>query len=441
MRRLDRLAGRPDPAGTPPLVPWLTGLLDDLAGLPRREGLLGEPGGRSLTFGDLWLGRAGRRDGDAERLRRADADPEQRVVDLRLVATDVTLGRPVRLPLRPGWLFCTACLRAALTERLVAQVADAAPAAGDAHRCPVHGEPLRPLPDAADLPVAVAVRIAAAPVGLLRAVPLFRAGTDAGPEVRDPFGAWAAREDTDPVDAGVTTHWFCDAGADADLTLFDSVLPRWPTFGLAVRGGVDAPDDGDGPWVDVAASAARPRPAPAVQVSGVSDLLAAVLGASSGTADRAAAARQGERGRLGVVRRGRGAGVGPFLDGPDVLRLALRGRHAGRELRAVFTGRDGDVAGQTGADRHRWIRMRTALREQRDLSLVVAARLPLYGDLAATYRVPADVAGWFTPPVPPGRVDPAWADAAAALTHLKALTTDGVLDWDTDYGAPPRDEP
>jgi len=106
----------------------------------------------------------------------------------------------------------------------------------------------------------------------------------------------------------------------------------------------------------------------------------------------------------------------------------------------MFTGADGDVPGQTGTDRHRWLRMRTALREQRDHSVVVAARLPLYGDLAATYRVPGDVAEWFTPPVEAGRVDPAWADAAAALTHLRALTTDGVLDWDTDFGAPPRDE-
>ena len=87
----------------------------------------------------------------------------------------------------------------------------------------------------------------------------------------------------------------------------------------------------------------------------------------------------------------------------------------------MFTGADGDVPGQTGTDRHRWLRMRTSLREQRDRSVVVAARLPLYGDLAATYRVPGDAAGWFTPPVAAGRVDPAWADAAAALTHLRAL--------------------
>jgi hypothetical protein len=34
---------------------------------------------------------------------------------------------------------------------------------------------------------------------------------------------------------------------------------------------------------------------------------------------------------------------------------------------------------------------------------------------------------------------PAQPDALAALTHLRALTDGGVLDWDTDYGAPPRD--
>jgi hypothetical protein len=122
-----------------------------------------------------------------------------------------------------------------------------------------------------------------------------------------------------------------------------------------------------------------------------------------------------------------------------VLRLALRGHHAGRELRERFTGHDGEVSAQTGTDRYRWIRIRTELRERRRESLTVAARLPLLSDLPGAYRVPTAVAGWFTPPIPPGRVDPAWADATAALTHLRALTADGVLGWDTDYGAPPTD--
>ncbi len=449
---LERLAGRPDPAGLPPLVTWIADLLDDLAGLPARGGLArdagvdlpnGTPtgaGGRALTFGDLWLGRTWRTEGDGERLRRADADHEQRVVDLQLIATDVTLGRPVRLPPRPGWLFCASCLRVGVPDRAVTQLVDAPQPKDAAGRCPVHDEALRSLPAAADVPVVVAVRLAVAPAGLLSAVPLYRVGPASAPEIRDAVGAWAGRESTHAADTGVTTHWFCDAGADADVDLFDSVLPRWPTLGLVVRDGAVEPDDGDGPWVDVAAASTRPRPTPALAVTGVRDMVRAVLTARAGAADRVAAGRQGEQGRLGVVRRGTGTATGPFLSGGEVLRLALRGHHAGRELRAVLTGRDGDVGTQTGTDRYRWLRLRTALRAQRELSLVVAARMPIYGDVAAAYRVPADVAGWFTPPVPSGRVDPAWADATAALTHLRSLAGGGVLDWDTDYGAPPRDD-
>ena len=450
-RLLDRLAGVPTADGSPPVATWLADVLDDLAGLPPRHGLLRDAGvqlpgidpsaGRALTFGDLWLGRHDRRDGDDERLRRAARDPEHRVVDLRLVATDVTWGRPVRLPLGAGWLFCPSCLRGGVPARAIDQLVAAAPPPQGTHRCPADRDRLLPVPDAAHVPVVVAVRLAGAPAGLLRAVPLYRADAAAGPQVRDALGGWwAAGEEPAPADPDVTTHWFCDAGADADVDLFDSVLPRWPTFGLVVGNGVDAPDDGDGPWVDVTPSGAAAHQVPALAIGRTLDMAAAVLGARTGTGDRMAAAGQGARGRLGVVRRGRGAAVGPFLDGPEVLRLAMRGHHAGRELRTMFTGADGDVPGQTGTDRHRWLRMRTALREQRDHSVVVAARLPLYGDLAATYRVPGDVAEWFTPPVEAGRVDPAWADAAAALTHLRALTTDGVLDWDTDFGAPPRDE-
>ena len=157
-----------------------------------------------------------------------------------------------------------------------------------------------------------------------------------------------------------------------------------------------------------------------------------------GWRDRADAERPGTRNRIGIVRRGRAPG--PRV--PQRRRGASAGdawHAAGRELRERFSGPDGEVGAQTG---HRPVPLdpdplRTARPPPGELA--VAARLPLLTELTAPYRVPTAVIRWFTPPITPGRVDPAWADAAAALTHLRALTAEGVLDWDTDSGTPPPD--
>ena len=443
---LDRVAGMRLAGGVPPLVSWLADVVDDLAWAPpKKPGLLGEAGlgdsatqqtRRALTFGDLWLRSTGRVDGDAELLRRATADPELRGVDLRLVTTDVTTSRPLELPLGlAGWWFCPTCLAGGLPTRVVEQLEASSPPSDGAAACPRHGSPLRPLPDPADVPVVLAARLAAAVPGLLRATPLYRPAPETVAEVRDPFGSWRGRPAEASPDA-VTTHWFCDAGAgDAAVRMFDVPLPRWPTVGLAVVP-VEADDAADGAWVEVTENGTAPGPSLVAPPSSALGFVRAVVAARSGWRDRVELGRPGGRGRIGVVRRGPGRG-GLVPDAGGVLRLALRGHHAGRELRARLTGRDGDIAAQSGTDRYRWIRLRTVLREYRQLSLSVSARLPLFTDLAASYRVPAPVAAWFTPPVDSGRVDPAWADAVAALTHLKALTDGGVLDWDTDYGAPP----
>jgi hypothetical protein len=238
----------------------------------------------------------------------------------------------------------------------------------------------------------------------------------------------------------VTTHWFCGDGiGDAPASMFDVVLPRWPTFGLSVETSVEVPDDEKGPWVAVSETAAGAPSPPSVGIDKLAAFVSAVRRARSGWRDRAAAEHPGTRGRIGIVRRGVGAGEGIFLTEDEILRLAVRGHHAGRELRAQFTSRDGGLASQTGADRYRWVRLRSALRDYRRESLEVAARLPFYAELAASYRIPAALTNWFTSPVTPGRVDPAWVGAAAALTYLRTLSIGGVLDWDTDDGAPPPD--
>jgi hypothetical protein len=434
---LDRLAGVPDPKGVPPLFTWLADALDDLAGLPQ-----GEQGRAALTFGDLWLGRPAAGSGndggrDAQFLRRAAADPERRAIELRLVTVDLTRGRPVHLPFaaspRPAaassgphpWLFCPRCLGGVLPARVVDQTVAAShrvQVAWAGHRCPRHEVPLLAFPEPWDVPVVVTVRLAASLPGFLRSVPLYTPA--------------ATRPDAD-----VTTHWFSGGGpADAPVSMFDAILPRWPTFGLTVEAGADLPGDGPGSWVEVPDVATSGwQPAPTVRIDGPGAFASAALRAATGWRDRAEAELPGRRGRIGVVRRGRGAGSGSFLTDAEILRLALRGHEAGRELRARFTSPDGDVDGQTATDRYRWVRLRSALRDYRRESLQIAARLPLYSDLAATYRVPAAVRDWFSSPVTLGRVDPAWADAAAALAHLRSLSSGGVLDWDTDDGAPPPD--
>ncbi len=128
-----------------------------------------------------------------------------------------------------------------------------------------------------------------------------------------------------------------------------------------------------------------------------------------------------------------------FPDQATILDLAVRGHQAGTALRERFTGPDGELSRQTQTDRYRWIRLRAALRELRGLSVDLGARLPLYSDLATGYRVPAALHAWFDPPLAPGAVDRSWPDAAAAVTHVRALSAGGVLDWDTDDGAPPAE--
>ncbi len=434
---LDRAARVPDPAGLPPLACWFADLVDDVAGVPP-----GDDDRHALTFGDLWLGRLATPD-DGELLRRAASDAEHRVVDLRLVATDVTRGRPVRLPLTGSanarWLLCSSCWEAVLPGRVVDQVLAASPHLV-AEVCPRHRTPLRPMPPPWDFPVAAAARIAATVPGLLRAVPLHRTTAPAPVGVRDTYRGSTGRGEAEPAGATVTTHWFTGSPpADAPASMFDSGPPRWPTVALSVVHDPTAADDGHGPWVDTPDADAAPPPASPPAPADGAGFARATLAAASGWRDRMAAELPGTRNRIGIVRRGAGATTGPFMPDDEVLRLALRGHHAGRELRERFTGHDGEIEAQTGTDRYRWARIRVALRDQRREGLAVAARVPLLSDLSAPYRVPAAVAAWFTPPIAPGRLDPAWADAAAALTHLRTLTDGGVLDWDTDYGAPPAD--
>ncbi|HEX2806249.1 MAG TPA: hypothetical protein VHN80_08780, partial [Kineosporiaceae bacterium] len=338
-----------------------------------------------------------------------------------------------------GFLFCRECLVEVMPARVADQMVLMSPAQSAHGLCPRHaGVRLHELPDPWDLPVAFAVRLAVAAPGVLRAVPLYTVALPATGLLRDAYGvpvpepragdAGTAAGTAAGVAAGVPqvrTHWFSDGGLAGGLpsSTFDVTLPRWPTFSVAVQSG-DAQD------------AAEPDPL-WQPVVGAGGLAAAAIGTTAGWRDALRAQVPGLRGRLAVVHAG--TGLGMFTPQPELLRLALRGYHAGLTLRGRFTGPDGEIGGQSQTDRYRWVRMRAALREYRRLSLSIGSRIPLYTDLALKYRVPAALSSWFTPPLTPGNTDPAWGDAVAAVTHLRSLADGGVLDWDTDWGAPPAD--
>jgi hypothetical protein len=140
-RWLDRRAGLPATEQMPALFTWLTDRLDDLAGASERDG--------ALTFGDLWAGSVEERPAHrSEVLHRAAAEPEHRVIDLVLVATDLSSRRPYRLPFLPAdaaerlggarFLFCEPCLTGLIPGPVIAQMIKAAPSTDTDHPCPRH---------------------------------------------------------------------------------------------------------------------------------------------------------------------------------------------------------------------------------------------------------------------------------------------------------------
>lgn len=437
---LDRRAGVPRTGAVPPLFSWLADRLDELAG---------GPDGHALTFGDLWSGSVGERSPAQQAVVRAAAlDPEQRVIDLALTTTDLNGRRPHRLPFRPAdeaerrggsrFLFCEQCLDGLVPARVVTQMTEAAPSTDTDHPCPRHPDGvLRELPEPWDLPVVFAVRLSCSPPGLLAAVPLYSVSEVPAAAAHDLWGQQMAA----PAAAGPSVarlHWFTDGGltSNAAVSTFDTLLPRWPTFALTLEDA--APELAREiirlPAQDAGAPHRSWRP-----IGGAAELFSALVDTGLSWRDSAQADLPGFRGRIALLRRtGTPAGGAWLLPQDAVLALAVRGLHAGAALRERFTGSDDQVPGQTQTDRYRWIRLRMALREYRNLSLGINARLPLYRDLASSYHVPAALGGWFDPPLPPAERDPAWADAASAITTLRALSAGGVLDFDADRGAPPN---
>jgi hypothetical protein len=233
-------------ASIPALTPWLTDELDRLAG--RTVDSDAPP----LTFGDLWRGPDG------------SGWAGERHVDLQMMTTNLTQGRPYRLPLDSGpWFFDPDRWRDLFPERVVRWMEDHPPQGpADPHDrswwrllCRLL-EPLRPLPDPNDLPVVVATRMSLSFPVLISAVPVHAVdwSRTANQKARRRWGEWLRRHETvieallsdpeawasedrpaDRIQAEVC--WFSDGGITSNFPVhfFDAPLPRWPTFAIDLK--------------------------------------------------------------------------------------------------------------------------------------------------------------------------------------------------------------
>lgn len=209
--RFGLCAGYAEPRSDEPvtLTEWLNNEINSLAGHSAEK---------PLTFGDL---------------RRAG-------ITLKMITTCLTLGRPYTMPFDTNeFYFLPDEMRSYFPKTVVDWMVMHAGKVSE-HRDNVDTQGFVQLPEADDLPVIVATRFSLSFPVLFCAVPLYtvdwtrrrRAETEPVPAKRVPGDALLHDEPRRPE-----VVWFSDGGicSNFPLHLFDSPLPRWPTFGLNLR--------------------------------------------------------------------------------------------------------------------------------------------------------------------------------------------------------------
>jgi len=401
-----------------PLTVWLDGLLRALAHQPDR--------GRPLTFADLW-GPEGVAGGE-------------RRINLEMVTTCLTLGRPFRLPFRPEdgegqFFFDPGELARLFPPDVVRWLVDHPGPQGA--QLP-QGSPLHPLPAMADLPVVVAVRMSLSFPLLLSAVPLYAIDRSCPRERQTPERCWFS-------DGGITSNF--------PVHFFDAPLPRWPTFGINLRSfhrcyPPNPYDEARNIWMP-RRNAAGILPAWTVfdDRPGLWGRLGGFVGVILDTlqnwADNAQARVPGYRDRVvHIFVEDDLGGLNVNMDESAIARLSRRGGLAGAELVRRFTAPPGGPPDgpemRLTWDNHRWVRFRTLMDLLEDLLLSVAARYdgrypgqpPGERTYAELLRRDRD-----DPPLS-YRLDPGQrAEALAAMERLEALAGD-LQDHPFGKGAP-----
>lgn len=325
--------GAAAPGGVGPgLTDWLADLLNELAGKPFRAA--------PLTFGDL----RGPEEGD-----------DARRINLELITTCLTLGRPVRIgAAHPELARRFFFRRDELAQFFPAWVIDwmlQHPRSLAPDQAPPAG--FDPLPAMEDLPVVVAARLSLSFPLLLSALPLYTID-------RSPFATDRTPQRCLFSDGGICSNF--------PIHFFDQPLPRWPTFGINLR-----PFHPEQPvsklqlenvWMPRTNREGRVPDWQALPVAGLGRVPAFVqqiVGTGLNWRDNQALLAPGFLDRIAhIFLTDAEGGLNLSMSPRAIARLAERGQAAGRLLvdRYAAPPRPGITIGW---DNHRWVRYRAMM--------------------------------------------------------------------------------
>jgi hypothetical protein len=293
----------------PALTDWLHRALQDIAFAdPDRA----DP----LTFGDL-----------------AGPDPDQPVINLRMMTTNLSMGRPHNLPV----LGMLARYRTGDWVRLF-------PATVMTYLGRI-SRPSKSMPDAqvfprpAEVPVIVAVRMSLSFPVLFSAVPVV---------VRDIETASLLKANgvTKPVE--VNTVWFSDGGISSNfpIHMFDALLPTRPTFALSLDA-LPAGGDENGRRVIIPQTAGEGVGLPVHPIAGLGAFAGAILGAAKDWQDALLGGMPGQRERIArVMLSAKEGGLNLTMPAERSRALMRYGQEVGRRF----------ANGALDFDEHRWRR-------------------------------------------------------------------------------------
>lgn len=409
------------------LTPWLYGTLQSLASRAPDA---------PLTFGDLWKNPdpADAKPGDALR------ETHLRRIDLRLMTTALSHGRPYSFPLEINDFHFDAAewrllFPPVVIDHLIARAGAAiaeGPLAGKYRLCAME-----------DLPIIVPVRMSLAFPVLLSAVPLWRVRRD--PD-RDHPGQW--------LDVAEKV-WFSDGGICSNFPVhfFDATLPSRPTFGIDltddrfVRANPEDPQDfvwmpphnGSGAMTEIVDVDRGGRPS-------VIGFFASIVRTMQDWSDATQLGAPGFRDRVVHVRLTADEGGLNLRMRPELIaRVAARGTEAARVLLAHYAHHDPPAGTVTGWRNHRWVRYRVAMR------LIEQSLAGLRAAEAETASTPAGILAMHDDP-PSYRFRTAAQEQAAHDAYIELLdladryakTRDGlgfaIFDHDPGDGPHPRPE-